>query len=434
MGGPLTDVDDALGAGDFRAASIALHPLLGYPEGLTAWRPLLDRFARMCDGIAGPDLGDKARAVADEQDARHLQALYSLGFDLIEHGLPEFAATFLARACEIEPEHPELVAELCAALEDSHLNAEAVRWLERSPAARQGSFLLRYLLAWNAVMSGDLARAGNELPILAAADSDERAMQQRISGIVTRADTIATASPLDGRDLRGWHFAINGSVLLHTSPYGRDEGMNGRYALIQDNEALCHEALVRLRHALNSLDMQPAAILTLSDSDSAALGAAAATFLRVPARRLADAPESSGLIVAYDLEYIGDEELSYLESHRPGQMLWSHASQWTRRHPIAADLVSYLYQVNMPPWGERLFHFESESTRTLPPDTSPPEVRATRVLEAVVEPGALDDLVALDRLARAAATLTGEHAAGVLCSHGTRRAQFCGGPVKSNQF
>ncbi len=150
----------------------------------------------MCDGIAGPDLGD-----------------------------------------------PELLAELCAALEASQLNAEAVRWLEQSPAARQGSFLLRYLLAWNAAMSGDLARAQNELPTLAPADADERAMQHRISGFIARADTIATASPLDGRDLRGWHFAINGSVLLHTSPYGRDEGMNGRYALIQDNEALCHEAL-----------------------------------------------------------------------------------------------------------------------------------------------------------------------------------------------
>lgn len=218
MGGSLTDVDDALGSGDFRGALVALHPLLGYPEGLTAWRPLLDRFARMCDGIAGPDLGDKARAVADAQDARHLQALYSLGFDLIEHGLPEFAASFLAHACEIEPEHPELLAELCAALEASQLNAEAVRWLEQSPAARQGSFLLRYLLAWNAAMSGDLARAQNELPTLAPADADERAMQHRISGFIARADTIATASPLDGRDLRGWwHFAINGSVLLHVA-------------------------------------------------------------------------------------------------------------------------------------------------------------------------------------------------------------------------
>lgn len=181
--------------------------------------------------------------------------------------------------------------------------------------------------------------------------------------------------------------------------------------------------------------MKPAAILTLSDSDSAALGAAAATFLRVPARRLADAPESSGLIVAYDLDYIGDEELSYLESHRPGQILWGHASQWTRRHSIAADLVTYLYEVNVTPWGERLaLDPERGGVRTLPPDTSPPEVRATRVLEAAVEPEALDDLVALDRLGRAAAALTGDRAAGVLRTHGRRRAQFCGGPVKTNQL
>lgn len=98
----------------------------------------------------------------------------------------------------------------------------------------------------------------------------------------------------------------------------------------------------------------------------------------MPARRLVDAPESSGLIVAYDLDYIGDEELSYLES--------------------------------------------------------PPEVRATRVREAAAEPEALDDLVALDRLGRAAAALTGDRAAGVLRTHGRRRAQFCGGPVKTNQL
>jgi hypothetical protein len=430
------EVDEALAAGDFRAAFTALRWTLCYPQGRKEWRGQLDRFARICEGIAGDELAAKVRAVADERAPSHVQALYDLGFDLVEQDLPEIAATFLARACEIAPGHPELLSELCAALEGAHMNAEAVRWLEGAPTAVEESFVLRYLLAWNAMMTGDLARVRQVAPSLGRpSDHNERAMQHRLAGVVTRADTVASATALDGRDLRGWHFVINGAVLLHLSPYGLDEGMNGRYAFTQDSEATCHEALLRLRHALIALDISLTTVLTLDDPDSLALGTAAARFLGVPARPFFDAHDAPGLIVAYDLALVAPTVVPDLQPHRPGQILWTHASSWTRDQPIAGDIVTYLHQMNTSPWGERLGVDPVErATRRIPRDEGPPDALADRILSATVEPAALADLDALDRLARRIETLSGDHAGGVFRSYGMRRRQWSGGPVPSNRF
>jgi hypothetical protein len=311
-----------------------------------------------------------------------------------------------------------------------------VRWLEGSPTAVEESFVLRYLLGWNATMMGDLGRVRAQMPALAHPnDANERAMVHRLAGVLTRADVVAHTTKLDRRDLRGWHFVLNGSVLLHLSPYGFDDGMNGRYAYTQDSESMCHEALVRLRHAFISLDVSPTLVLTLGDPDSLALGTAAARFLGVPTRPLAEAHESPGLVVAYDLAHATEEARADLQNHRPGQILWTHASEWTEDLPIAGDIVTYLYQTNVSPWGERLsVDPKTQASRTLTRDDAPPDYLADRLLAAKIEPDALADLDALDRIARAIETLSGDHAAGLFRSYGPRRRQWSGGPVPSNRF
>jgi hypothetical protein len=181
--------------------------------------------------------------------------------------------------------------------------------------------------------------------------------------------------------------------------------------------------------------VQLGVVLTLDDRDSAALGTAAAKFLGLPARPFADDREAAGLVVAYDLATIGGDQLADLQQHRPGQILWAHASEWTQDHPIAGDIVTYLYQMNASPWGERLGVDEaSGGTRRLPPEDAPPEELARRVLATTIEKDALADLDALDRLARAVETSAGDHAAGVFRSYGMRRRQWSGGPVPSSRF
>lgn len=433
---PLAEIDAALSAADYRAAFAAMRWSLHYPQGLDHWRTLLGRFANACEGIAGGELADKVHAIANERADDHVQALYDLGYDLIEHDLPEIAATFLARACEVAPGHPGLLSELCAALERASMNAEAIAWLESSESALEESFVLRYLLAWNAMMTGDLARARAQVATLTRpADENERTMLHRMRGVIARAEAIVNASALDPRDLRGWHFVLNGGLLLHVSPHGFDDGMNGRYAFKQDTEGSCHEALLRLRHVLIGLDLQLTCVLTLRDPDSAALGAATAKFLGLPTRTFGEVLDAQGLIVAYDLANLTEEEVADLQSHRPGQVLWTHASEWTRDQPLAGDIVTYLYQVNASPWGERLaFDPQHGGARRVPRDTAPTAVLADRVLAAKVDDGALADLDVLDRLARAVERLSGDHAAGAFRSYGTRRRQWSGGPVPSNRF
>ena len=58
------------------------------------------------------------------------------------------------------------------------------------------------------------------------------------------------------------------------------------------------------------------------------------------------------MVVAYDLDSLGSEDLLVqIADHRPGQILWAHASCWTNPFPFSPDLTTFLYQYNASPWG-----------------------------------------------------------------------------------
>ena len=109
---------EALGAGDPRAAFTALRWVFRLPELPTQREELaeaLSLFSQLALPIAGPELaGVVDRGVAG-LDAP--QALYDLGYQLIEQRLPELAACVLSRATTLAPGQEALVTELCAALE-----------------------------------------------------------------------------------------------------------------------------------------------------------------------------------------------------------------------------------------------------------------------------------------------------------------------------
>lgn len=437
---------EALGGGEAHEAFNLFRWTLEYPgvpelKEPGRWRQALETFASISDAIAGKEFADGVRGALEESP----QALYELGYQLVEQGLHGIAATVLLRALRLAPGEEPLLTELCVALESQGLNAEATRFLREVPERLEHSFLCRYLLAFNVLMTGDLDEPRRLLPGLARlraqAEGEREApayahMEDRLEQMLARADAVRNVTPLDTQDLRGWHFVVTGGVLLHVSPFGFDEGMRGRYAFTQDSEERCLEGIQRVAEVLRATGLKPPRVFVLPERSSAILAHAAAQVLGVPAEPWpSEGSEEPGLIVAYALSGLDEPVLETLSTHHAGQILWCHAVCWTQPPPCAPDLATYLYQTNMSPWGKR-FRVDAETRKmeTVPPLTGAVEELARTVVSAKSEEEPLADLPTLSALVKATKQARGSAVGGLFRREGPRRRMFTDSPVKSNRF
>ncbi len=425
-------VREALDQDDPHGALRALRSGTRYPSDFDAdsWGIVFEHLLEIATtlGDQGP-LGPALQAAGDTPEDP--QALYDAGYHLIEVGLPDLAAGVLGFALDLRPGDRAIVTELCCALEDDMRFPDARAALEAFPELWQEPNMARYLLAFHRLMTADIDGARDLLDSLIKGDDEEMADTARqVQDMVSRADFAREVSPLGVEDLRGWHFVVNGAVLLHESPHGRDAGMNGRYAWVQDQEVLCRSAIDLVDTALQALGMSMPRVYLLPDRDSQILGTAAAAVLGLPAEPWPG--DGAGLIVAYDIAALDEDTWREVAEHRPGQLLWGHASQWTTRHPYCADLVTFLYQENTPPWGARLIvDSETRKSDKAPADDAPVEVIARRIA-ALDADNSEQDIDALRALVAAGAGSMGRFAP--LRDAGRRRRQWCGSPVHSGRF
>ncbi len=431
---------DLLAKGNAKEAFALFRPQLSFPGALETdarWEEALELFAGISDGIGDTKLGallrDTARTYNDPN------ALWDLGYQLVERRLHDFAATVLARSNLLGPGRERTLSWLVRAFEEIGRHDEVCRALKQAKAALEKSAFLRYLLAFNAVMTRDLAEATAHLPGLletarTAKHEDFPFMAKTIEGFLARAQAVREVTPLDETDLRGWHFVVNGSLVLHLSPFGFAEGMRGRYGFINDTPALCHEGILRLLALLQALDVAVPRVFLLPDRDSEALGRAAAKAFGIPTAPWKDG-HGPGLVVAYDLLAVEKEVRTTLASHAPGQVLWAHTQCWTQRMPFGGDAVTMLQQARLSPWdGGFVQDPATKELRRGKPGEGTPEQLAERIVGARVEPDALADLAKLVALARAACKMTGEHAPGLVRREGTRRNAWAESPVASSRF
>ena len=420
----------ALDANDPRAAFAALRPLLEYPGDVAEtarWSQAIGLFTPIAKALCGEKLEWLATAAARHAD--DAQSIFDFGYELVEVGLPGVAATALARADRLKPRNPHIISELAAALENATHHREVCDLLHRNRGLVESHFVLAYLLAFNAVMIGDLEESRRTLPLmLRLATPEQQWGAARIEGYLARADAARGHAPLDATDLRGWHFVLTGGLLLHISPHGFDEGMRGRYAFVQDSPATCLEGIRRVALVLDALDHRPERVLAPADRARAILAHATAIALDLPIEPWPS--HQPGLIVAYDLESIAPADAASLRAHRPGQILWGHASRWTQTHPVAADLVTFLYQHNRDPWGPQL-RIDAATGKTHESEPAPgtPAELGAQVASATLAPDALSDGPALAAFARAV-----RPAGAALRAEGERERQFPGSPVPSNLF
>ena len=404
----------------------ALLPVLDYPGALDTREKFvagLEAFGLVCYHLGAHDLGRTLEFLCRQPD--HPEALFDLGYRCYEQRLFSVGATFLARGHQLHPGEVSLLTELVSCLEGLGLYGEAYRYLKE---AAIDTPVCHYLMGSQALMSGRLEEAEAVLPLLQDVDNQDVAqMRDNLAATLRRAKAL---SP--DLDVRGWHLALNGCLLLHISPYGFEEGMNGRYAYVSDSEALCKEGLQLLKVALESLEIDVPRVYRLPERSSQVLAAAAAKFFSA---ELLDWPgDEPGLIVAYDLDLLEAETVQSLYEDRPGRILWSHASNWVDPYPWAPDITTFLYQANTTPWqaGRMQVDSEAEEITRSEEDKAPVEELARRVLEnesAVESHGGADSLRALCEK-----SIPDDVKPGWMGGRAGRLHQRKGSPISSNQF
>jgi hypothetical protein len=369
-----------------------------------------------------------ARASTDVDDP---DALFALGYELIEVGLPAIAATVLRRCLDVVPGSEQVVIELVAALERVLRYGDAADVLRAHGKLVDDSFACRYHLAFDAVMSGALdearliaARLGDD----AATSDDERFMAARIGALLARADRVAAVTPLDATDLRGWHYVVTGGVLLHRSPHGFDAGMRGRYAWLQDSRALLMTGALRLRELLAGWSVAPPVVYALPGPDHERVAEVVARVLGVPrAPWPALGVPAPGIVAAYDLADVPWRDLERLVERRDGQLLFAHASRWVEDGPVAPDVTTLLHQSVIPPWGARLVVDAAGATRRAEADERDADMLAAEIVTTPPIEGddlVHDDLPGLAALAAAIGAPT----------VGRRERLWGGSPVISSRF
>jgi hypothetical protein len=189
------------------------------------------------------------------------------------------------------------------------------------------------------------------------------------------SDTLGQA------DLRGWHFTLNGGLLLRLSPFGPQEGMSGRFAYHQETPSGCRLVLERARAALTAAGRTGTSVALLPERSSRILALAAARLWRLPTVEWN--PELTDVVVvAYDLRRLDVSVLRGLRTARE-QILFEHATCWTDPPMIAPDLSGVLHQISVAPWEPGLqVASDGESTVTTAADDRPEEVIAADLVAA----------------------------------------------------
>jgi len=428
-----------LASGDARAAFLTLRPILDFPAAALADGAALARamagFSQIASAIAGSEFGATIDRVAHHPD--DVQALYDAGYALYEQRLFGIAATLLARANDLAPGQPAIVTELSAALEARLDYATAALLIEASGLAEQDA-MVAYLSGFNRIMVGDVDGARERLDQLGRVDDPEIAhVREALRGKVARALALREAGiDLDQNALTAWHAILNGTLLTHESPYGHDEPMHGRYGYISDTPALMREGIDHALAVLEDGGHRPPRIIAAPDRASSILARAFAQVSGLPCEAWSRS-SGAGLVVAWNLDAVEDRVfLAALQDHRPGQVLFAHATAWVDPFPYAPDITTFLAQTITHPYlgGGLRVDPETQQVVHTDPDTRDEDALGSEIAASAREPESAVPREVVLTIARVLGTLPASERIGLQRTTGQRLRQRAGSPIQSNRF
>jgi len=414
--------------GKHRQAFAELRQVLDFPgemNGGQRWHDVWYLFGSIAGAMGLEKLSHLAIAAGDKPD--NAQVLYSLGYELIEVGLPLVAATPLNQAHLILPENEAILSELSTAFENAGMYDLAYMHLSTAEHILEESFMCRYLYAFNGIMSGHLEAGREMLPTMQDPPDENFAfMRDRIAQFMQRSETIAPLEGLDRQDLRGWHYVLTGGILLHLSPYGFDKPMRGRYSFLHDSYVLIREGIERVRACLHTWGVKPQQLVYFPDTGSEVIARAmarieGATYTAwYPGLETGDGPV---LFIAYDLSRASGEFIRSQVERKSHTFLWSHALNWTEDFPLTPDFTTFMYEYNYAPWEEMGSHLVETEEGELGELDVNSLVEKVQAAEEEINP--VDDLEVFLEMV---------HTIGVPSVGSSREKYFQGSPVKSARW
>jgi hypothetical protein len=421
--------------GDPQGAFKELSGVLRYPGTLGSKRDFTKAMTLVSEAAQMLGAADFSQALRGAgKKPNDLKALFDAGYALYEQGLPGISATVLARAHGIDPKSVDIALELSVSLEDLALNADALKVLRATGAAEDVPYVA-YLIGFNALMTGDVEEArGRAKQLVTSDDPNIVGVGSSLDSMVVRADAIGGKLSLKGNALTAWHAVLNGSLLLHESSAGYDDPMHGRYAFVVDSPALMKEGVLGVADVLKRADRRPARVVAAPDRGSQILGTAAAEALELPMEPWTAELSPDSLVVVWSVSALEDPSiLGAVTEHRSQQVLWVHATNWTKPLQFAPDITTYLCQIVRHPYVEGAMPVEGEVEAAGPDPRSSAEL-AKEILGAEIEDGTAADPLILEKVLDATHALAGEAAMGIRRSDGSRTIQRFGSPVQSARF
>lgn len=413
-----------------------LGPFISYPSRLDRTADTAELLCAFADAIP-PNfrLPEMLRELAVSPD--DVKLLFEIGYDLHEHNQFAMAATFLSRANELAPRTLPIAKELALTFERMMAPEEAVRVLEEAGFDKTDP-MCAYLVGLNSTMCGRL----EDLPQRVAALRDAPGSQNtqfwadQLESFWRRWSAIRERVPVHGLALTAWQAIVNGTVLLHESPYGYPDPMRGRYAFVQDSPELMQEGITMMASVLTAAGRVPRKVIAAPDRPSRILALAASKRLGLPVDEWSGS-HYNALVVAWDLANIEDEGVvEALGHHRPGQVLWSHASNWVKPFQYSPDVTTLLCQEITHPWAGGALQLDPETNETneASPDPRSDEELAEEILNA--EPGVTSAASpgTVEAVLSATAPLPNEANLGVRKNRGQRPFQHLVSRISSARF
>lgn len=336
----LAAAQERVEAKDLRGAFRALLDLLTlaplHPDGLPA-------AAKLAAHLGSREDADRfAHVAADPGDP---QALYDLGFTLVEQHRPVLGVRYLELCAEREPDHPLVRYELGYALFQAGEFAAALPHLARTAAdasiAGPEPFAAGLLMVECHLHLGDLEAAREAFDSIdASGDEQADAQLDAVAAMIGRAARVLGRGRLDARD---WYFVEQGGAALRVD-HQLPRGIVGVDWIA--------DVLLRLEALLPALDLEPERVAAAAP-ETRPIAAALAWRLGADLVEFDPHPDAPTLLVAKDPAEL-DALLPSLRQHDEDVDLFVLTLDPRVDHAIAPEVVGFFSGGVQLPWEERL--------------------------------------------------------------------------------
>ncbi len=373
---------DQLRRGQIRTALSTLLATLEKDPGHVGALEAAGRICRLLGSAEYAQLFEELAARPDDGEA-----LFALGYRLVEEGRPEVAVALLQRGLAGRPDDPQVRQELAyARLQAADFTGclATLAPLQESPDLAETERLDVLLLAAEAAFCAtrrDLAQSllgeADELP----PDDGQRERLDALHAMVGRSLRWPS---LAGLGLREWHFVQHAGVILKTAGgFFEDGSRKGRYDVLDLRPDMVAFLLQRLADLLSRLGLE-ARLVAATSPTAAPLAHALAG--RLGADVAEDPTERGGrttLLVAANALEFGPLSAG-LATHRPELRLFAVNLDWEHEAPVCPEIAGVLARRVLLPWETRYsLDPATGRMRPLPADERPAAAIGAELLAAM---------------------------------------------------